>query len=298
MARLGVRLTHPQKVLFPDAGITKAGFADYMAAVAPVMLTHLRGRPLMLQRFPHGITESGFVQKDFDGALPDWMERVEVAKEGGTLEHPLADSRRALVWLANQDCVTIHTWLSRRDHLRCPDRLVIDLDPGAYFEPVREAARSLGRLLRELGLVPFLQTTGSRGLHVVSPLRADTDFETVREFARDLAALAVAEDPDQRTIEVRKQARGDRVYLDVMRNAYAQTAVAPYSVRAKPRAPVATPLSWDELDDPALRADGFTVGDLPRRLEGRGDPWKGIGRHARALAGPRRRLDRMRESHA
>jgi bifunctional non-homologous end joining protein LigD len=297
--RLGVQITHPDKVLFPDAAITKVEFADYTASVASTMVTHLRGRPLMLQRFPRGIDESGFVQKDFDDALPEWMHRVEVAKSGGTIEHPLADTRRALVWLANQDCITVHSWLSRQDNLNCPDRLVIDLDPSSDdFDAVRTTAQSLAGLLNAIGLVPYVQTTGSRGLHVLAPLRGEADFDTVRAFAGELAEAAAAEDPNHRTTEVRKQNRGERIYLDIMRNAYAQTAVAAYTVRAKASAPVATPLSWDEVDDPALRPDGFTISDIPARLARRGDPWAGMGRHARSLAGPRERLAQMRNEHA
>ncbi len=294
MSRIEVQITHADRVLFPDDGITKGDVVGYYTEVAPAMLPHLKGRPLMLQRFPRGIGEQGFVQKDFDGNLPAWMSWAEVAKEGGTVVHALAERQEALAWLANQDCITMHTWLSRQGSLDRPDRMVLDLDPpGDDFGLVRATARSLADLLDRLGLASYLKTTGSRGLHVVVPLDADADFDTVRAFARDVASLVIANDPAHLTVEARKDKRGDRLYLDVMRNAYAQTAVAPYSVRPRAGAPVATPLEWDELGNRGLRPDRFTIRDIGPRLAERGDPWADMRRHARSLNGPRQRLEKM-----
>jgi bifunctional non-homologous end joining protein LigD len=295
MARVDVEVTHPDRVMFPEAGITKGELVDYYGEVADAMLPHLRGRALNAQRFPRGVGEHGFLQQDFADSLPDWIGRVQVAKEGGTLVHPVADSRQALRWLANQNCVTLHIWQSRNTRLHNPDRLVFDLDPSdGDFGVVRAAARAVAGLLDDLGLARYVQTTGSRGLHVVVPLRADADFDTVRQFARDVAEVVVADDPAHRTVEARKDKRGRRVYLDIMRNAYAQTAVAPYSVRARDGAPVATPLEWDELDARGLRADRFTIRDIPKRLAAQPDPWAAMYRHARSLTGPARRLAKLR----
>jgi bifunctional non-homologous end joining protein LigD len=295
MPRIEVHVTHPDRVLFPDAstqkGITKRDLVDYYGEVADTMLPHLRARPLSVQRFPRGIGEQGFVQQDFADSLPDWMSGVEVAKEGGTVVHPLAERREALRWLANQNCITLHMWQSRRDRLHNPDRLVFDLDPSdTDFAVVRATARATAGVLDDLGLACYVQTTGSRGLHVVAPVRPDTDFDTARQFARDVAEVVAADDAEHRTVEVRKDKRGGRVYLDIMRNAYAQTAVAPYSVRARAGAPVATPLEWDELDAWGLRADRFTIRDVPKRLAGQRDPWADMSRHARSLSGPAERL--------
>lgn len=295
MPRIAVDVTHPDRVLFPADGITKRDLVAYYGAVAGAMLPHLRGRALNVQRFPRGIGETGFIQQDFADALPDWMGRVEVAKEGGTVLHPAAERREALQWLANQNGITLHAWLSRRERLNCPDRLVFDLDPsGDDFAVVRATAHAVAGVLGDLGLACYLQTTGSRGLHVVVPVRPDADFDTAREFARGVAEVVVDDDPASRTVEARKQKRGGRVYLDVMRNAYAQTSVAPYSVRVRDGAPVATPLEWEELDARGLRADRFTVRDIPGRLAHQPDPWAHMSRHARSLAGPRRRLARLR----
>lgn len=302
MPRVEVEITHPDRVLFPDPsskkGITKRDLVDYYQEVADTMVRHLKSRPLTVQRFPRGIDQQGFVQQDFADSLPDWMSRAEVAregKEGGTVVHPVAESSDALAWLANQNCITLHEWQSRQDRLHNPDRLVFDLDPAEPdFAPVRETARTIAGVLNDLGLACYLQTTGSRGLHVVVPLRGDADFDTVRQFARDVAEVVVSDDPAHRTVEARKDKRDGRIYLDVMRNAYAQTAVAPYSVRARPGAPVATPLEWDELGNRGMRADRFTIRDVPTRLTGQRDPWTDMARHSRSLAGPMKRVAKLR----
>jgi bifunctional non-homologous end joining protein LigD len=295
MPRVEVEVSHPDRVMFPKDGITKGELVAYYGEVADTMLPHLRDRALTVQRFPRGIGEQGWVQQDFADSLPDWMGRVEVAKEGGAVVHPVAERPEALRWLANQNCVTLHVWQSRRDRLHKPDRLVFDLDPSdTDFAVVRATAHAVAGILDDLGLARYVQTTGSRGLHVVVPLRPDTDFDTARQFAREVAEVVVADDEAHRTVEARKDKRGNRVYLDIMRNAYAQTAVAPYSVRARAGAPVATPLEWDELDTRGLRADRFTIRDVPKRLAGQGDPWAGMHRHARSLTGPAQRVAKLR----
>ncbi|SPM27284.1 non-homologous end-joining DNA ligase [Mycobacterium terramassiliense] len=296
MPRITIEVTHPDRVVFPADGITKGELVDYYGEVADTMLPHLKGRALTVQRFPRGIGEQGWVQQDFADSLPGWMGRVEVAKEdGGTVVHPVAERPEALRWLANQNCVTLHVWQSRRHRLDNPDRLVFDLDASdSDFAVVRATARAVAGVLDDLGLACYVQTTGSRGLHVVTPLRPDTDFDAARQFARGVAEVVAADDAAHRTVEARKNKRGDRVYLDIMRNAYAQTAVAPYAVRARRGAPVATPLEWDELDTRGLRADRFTIRDIPKRLAGQPDPWAGMYRRARSLTGPARRLAKLR----
>jgi bifunctional non-homologous end joining protein LigD len=289
-----VEITHPDRVLFPADGITKGDLVAYYTDIAGAMVPHLRGRPLTLWRYPRGIDQNGFVQQDFADSLPDWMGRVRVAKEDGTVVHPTADRRDALRWLANQNCVIVHAWLSKRDRLRTPDRIVFDLDPTVDdFAVVKATARTVADVLGDIGLVSYVQTTGSRGLHVVSPTNGNTDFDAVRQFARDVADVVAADDPAHRTVEARKAKRGDRLYLDVMRNAYGQTAVAPYAVRARRGAPVATPLEWDELGRRGLRADSFTIRDVPDRVAERGDPWSDISRRGRSLTRPAQRLAKL-----
>ncbi|MET9346294.1 non-homologous end-joining DNA ligase [Streptomyces termitum] len=273
--RRTVTVARPGKVLFPGDGITKADLAAYYRRVAPRMLPHLRGRPLMLERYPDGVAGpgSGFMQKNVPGHFPDWIHRVELPKEDGTVTHVLCDDTATLVHLAAQACVTPHRWLSRADRPDRPDRLVFDLDPpGDSFPPVREAAWLLRELLTETGLPSLPMTTGSRGLHVVVPLIRRASFEEVRAFAAAVSAVLVRRHPDRLTTAARKKDRGDRLYLDIQRNAYAQTAVAPYAVRARPGAPVAAPLSWDDLRDPEVHARVRTLADADLLSEGP-DPW-------------------------
>ncbi|MDO0937886.1 non-homologous end-joining DNA ligase [Streptomyces sp. DG2A-72] len=296
--RRTVEVHRPGKVLFPGDGdakeYTKGDLVDYYRAVAPFMLPHLRGRPLMLQRQPDGLDGPQFMQKNTPDHYPEWITRVEVSKEGGTVCHTVCDDTATLVYLADQACLTLHRWLSRTDSLDRPDRMVFDLDPAEDdFETVREAARLLGGLLDELKLPSALMTTGSRGLHVIVPLNGHHDFDEVREFARDLADTLAGAHPDRLTTAARKKDRGDRLYLDVQRNAYAQTAAAPYTVRAKPGAPVATPLTWTQLDDPDLDARHWTIADAVEQA--RTDPWSGAMKKGRALGPARRRLDALRD---
>ena len=295
VGRRSISVSHPDKVLFPDAGITKADLVSYYRAVAGPMLGHVRGRPVMMERYPEGVSKKGFLQKDVPDWFPGWVPRVKVTKAGGTITHAVCDDQTTIVYLASQNCVTFHVWLSRADQLERPDRLIFDLDPATEddFELVRTTAQALRHLLEDLGLVPFVKTSGSRGLHVEVPLTRREGFDGVRAFARDAATVLVRLDPERLTIETRKASRGGRLFVDTLRNGYAQTAVAPYSVRPRPTAPVATPLVWDELDDRSLRPDSWTVANVPERLAASGDPWAAMTRRARSLSQPRRRLDRL-----
>jgi bifunctional non-homologous end joining protein LigD len=289
-----VKLSNPDKVLFAAAGLTKADLIDYYERVAPVMLPHLAGRPLSFERYPDGVEAEGFMQKNASDYFPSWIRRARLTKQDGAVEHVVAEDAATLVYLANQACVTLHVGLARTDEVDHPDRMVIDLDPSDDdFAKVRRAAREARALIEKVGLVPFLQTTGSRGLHLWMPLDRSADFDQVRAFASEVAETLVARRRREVTTEQRKAKRGDRVLLDVARNAYGQTAVAPYSVRARPEAPVATPLEWAELDDPKLGPRRYTIQNLFRRLGQKRDPWTDIDRHARPLAAARERLKRL-----
>jgi bifunctional non-homologous end joining protein LigD len=294
--RYDVELSHLDKVLFPDAAITKETLVDYYRAVAERMLPFLADRPVTMQRAPDGIEADGFYQKEIPGHFPEWVDRVTVDKEGGTVTHVVVSNQATLVYLANQGCITPHVWLSRRDEPHHPDRLVFDLDPPEDgFELVRAAARALRALLGELRLAPYLMTTGGRGLHVVVPLDRSADFDRVRAFAKGIADLLAAREPKRFTTEVRKAKRGGRLFLDYLRNGYAQTSVPPFAVRARPGAPVAMTVGWEALDDDALRGDRWSVRDALDHIEGRGeDPWKGMGRRARGLARAEEALEASR----
>jgi bifunctional non-homologous end joining protein LigD len=293
--RRSIPISHADRVVFPEAGLTKLDLARHYAAVAPAMVPHVRGRPLALQSFPQGIAGDGYFLKEAPRHFPDWIAIAEVPKrEGGTVRHVVANDVATLVYLAGQNVVTPHVWTSRVDRLERPDRLIFDLDPTAdRFDEVRAAALRLGVLLRAIGLEPFAMTTGSRGLHVTVPLRRTASFPAVQELARDVARALVAEDPDTLTVEFHREKRGERIYVDVNRTRYGQHAVAPYAVRPLPSAPVATPLRWEELDDPGLHPQGWTVATIGARLAGGGDPWKGIAGSARSI-GPARQALRGR----
>jgi bifunctional non-homologous end joining protein LigD len=297
--RIAVELSNTAKVLFPDDGITKGDLVAYYQAVAGEMLPLLRDRPVAMTRFPDGITRSGIMQKNVPAYFPDWITRARIRKEDGSLRQVICDKPATLVYLANQACVELHAFLSRLDHIHEPDQLIFDLDPpgGDRFGDVRTCALRLRELLTgELGLPAFVKTTGGHGLHVHVPLSSRQDFETVREFARDAAGLLATRNPDLVTTEQRKDKRGSRIYADIMRNGYAQLAVAPYSVRGRPGAPVATPLSWDELDDTSLRPGQFTLRTVPGRVRAArraGGPWAGLGRRRTGLARAQAALRRL-----
>lgn len=283
VGRREIRITHADRVMFPEANLTKLDLARHYESVAPLMLPYVRDRPLALQAYPDGIEGDGYFLKAVPKYFPDWIKRATVNKKGGTITHALAQDADTLVYLAGQNVVTVHTWLSRADKPHQPDRLTLDFDPsGGGFAEVRAAARAAGARLRDLGLATYAMTTGSRGVHVVCPLRRGADFDAVHGFARALAEKMVAEDPDHLTLEWHKAERGKRIYVDVNRIQYAQHAVAPYAVRPRAIAPVAVPLHWDELDDPTLRPDRWTVKNIGPRVD-EGDPWEGMMRHARAL---------------
>jgi bifunctional non-homologous end joining protein LigD len=285
VGRRSIELTHPGKALFADPLVTKRDLARYYERVAPAMLPHARGRPLALQVFPAGIQRKGFFMKSVPASFPDWIARVTVPKRGGSLTQALAQDAATLVYLAGQNVVTLHVWLSRADALHQPDRLILDFDPspGATFADVRAAARAAGERLRDAGLAPHAMVTGSRGVHVLCPLRRGPGFEQVHAYARSLAEAMVREDPTHLTLEWKRSDRGSRIYVDVNRINYAQHAVAPYAVRPRPGAPVAMPIRWEELSDARLRPDRWTIRDGADRLAAEGDAWQGIARHARKL---------------
>ena len=286
-----IEVSNPDKVFFPDAGVTKGDLVEYYRKVAEWMLPHLEDRPLVMHRFPDGIGGTDFIQKDVPDYFPDWIDRADLKKADGTVTHVIASDAATLVYLANQAVLTPHVWLSRVDRSNHPDQLIFDLDPGDDPGTVSQAAGWLREMLDELGLVPYAKSSGSRGIHVHVPLDRSADFDEVRAFARDLAGLLEEQHPEELTTAARKRDRGGRLFLDTMRNAYAQHAVAPYGVRDRERAPVAVPLDWDEATASSFDPQRVTVRNVFRRLSQKDDPWDGMARRARSLGEPRARLD-------
>jgi bifunctional non-homologous end joining protein LigD len=271
-----VRITHPDKVLFPEDGITKGELASYYEAIAPVMLPHIIGRPVTMERYHRGIGEKGFFQKNVTKGFPDWLERVEVPKKGGTVNHPFVTDTRSLLWLANQNCITPHVWPARVP-VRHPDVCVFDLDPSDE-EPLRlqRAAMALRRLLDELGLGSWIKTSGSKGFHILVPLAANTRWSEAERFAHRAGAALVSRHPADLTQEFSKADRGGRIYVDTGRNGYSATYAAAYAVRAKPHAPVSAPCTWDEVESGAVAPRTFTLRNMPARAAEVGDLWSDL----------------------
>ncbi len=301
VGRKTIDLPNAEKVLFRRDGITKRDLARYYRGVAGQMLPLLRDRPVSMTRFPDGIAAPGIVQRCAPAHFPDWITRAQIRTEDGPLEQVICDKPATLIYLAGQGYIELHAFLSRLGRIREPDQLIFDLDPpdDHRFDDVRVCALRLRDLLSdELGLPAFVKTTGGNGLHVHVPLAENEQFDAGREFARQVTGLLAARNPDLVTTEQRKRRRGPRIYADSTRNAYAQLAIAPYSVRARPGAPVATPLSWDEVEDKSLSPDQFTLRTLPDRIrESRpaASPWAGIARRRTGLARARAALRRLAE---
>lgn len=293
---IAVEVSHPDKLLFPGAEVSKGELAEYYARVAETMLPYLRGRPVSMERYPDGIRADGFYQKKAQSSFPEWVHRIEVElKNGESQEQVSCENAATLVFLADQGCISPHAWLSREGALGRPDRLIFDLDPPEDdFGVVRQAARALRGLLDRIELPSFPMLTGSRGLHVVVPLDGSADFDTARELGQDAAARLAAAHPERLTDEVRKVERGGRVFIDVARNAYGQTAVPPYAVRARPGAPVAVPIEWGELSA-VYSAHHYTIKTLFRRLAQKADPWRGMERHSCSAVSAIDRLRKMME---
>jgi len=299
VGRKTIELPNAERVLFRRDGITKRDLVRYYRGVAGQMLPLLRDRPVSITRFPDGITRQAIVQKNVPAHFPDWITRAQIRTEDGPLEQVICDKPATLMYLAGQGCVELHCFLSRLGQLREPDQLIFDLDPpdDHRFDDVRVCALRLGELLSdELGLPTFVKTTGGNGLHVHVPLIEGEEFDSAREFARQVTGLLAVRNPDLVTTEQRRRKRGRRIYADIMRNAHAQLAVAPYSVRARPGAPVATPLSWDEVEDKKLSPGQFTLRTMPDRIRGcrpAAGPWAGMARRRTGLARARAALRRL-----
>jgi len=278
-------ITHPEKILFPNDGITKGDLASYYEAIAPLMLPHLRRRPITMERYHRGIAAPGFFQKDVSKGFPEWLERVEVPKHGGTVHHPIANDKRSLLWLANQNSITIHVWPSRTPNLYHPDVCVFDLDPMKEddFDSLRAAALHVRDLLGELGLPSWVKTSGSKGFHIAVPLDGKADFGTVARFAHRVGRILVERDPQHLTQEFSKADRGGRILVDTGRNGYSATFAAAYTVRAKPGAPISAPCSWEEVERGEVHPKSFTLRSMAARVAEVGDLWSGLLRSKRSL---------------
>lgn len=298
-------ITHPEKVLFPEDGVTKGELAAYYEAVAPAMLPHLRGRPLTLERFPAGIGKKGFIQKDVSRGFPDWLVRVEVPKKDGVLHQVLVDDLRSLLWITNQNCITPHVPCSRHPELGTPDLCVFDLDP-SHEDPgaLRLAALAVRDMLAELGLSSWVKTSGSKGFHIIVPLAPRHGFEPAWRFSHAVGIALVKRHPELFTQEFLKVERAGRILIDTGRNGFGATFAAAYAVRARPGAPVSAPCLWTEIESGSLGPASVTLRTLAERQQRVGEPWAELHAHGQSLAAPLERVeswltpDDWSESHA
>ena len=270
-------ITHPEKVLFPEDGITKGDLAAYYEVIAPLMLPYLQGRPITMERYPSGIAAKGFFQKNVAKGFPEWLARVEVPKKGGTVQHPLVADVRSLLWLANQNCITPHAWPSRVPDLRHPDLCVFDLDPAQEdADALRAAALAVRDLLLELKLQSWVKTSGSKGFHIFVPLEPGTSFRDTARFSDRVGAVLVKRHPDLLTQEFAKADRAGRILIDTGRNGYSATFAAAYAVRPRNGAPVSAPATWAEVESGTIGPATFTIKMMEKRIADAGDLWSAL----------------------
>jgi len=289
-------ITHPEKVLFPDDGITKGELAAYYEAIAPVMLPHIVGRPVTMERFHRGIGAPGFFQKNVVKGFPAWLERVEVPKNDGSVHHPVVRDTRSLLWLANQNSITPHVWTSRAPAIMKPDICVFDLDPADDDQHrLRSATLLLRAVLDELGLSSWVKTSGSKGFHIAVPLDGTADYGHVASFAHRVGELLVRRDPENLTREFHKVDRGGRILVDTGRNEYSATFAATYAVRAKPGAPVSAPCTWAEIEQAAVEPRTFALRNMAARVADVGDLWSDLLECKQSLLRPLKLLQSGRD---
>lgn len=280
-----IELSNLDKILFPKAKISKRQFIDYYEKISATMLPHIKNRLLVMHRFPDGISKKGFYQKDIADYFPSWLKTKKISiKEDGKREMIVPEKKADIVYLANQACIAFHIWLSSADKIKYPDKIVFDLDPpeDGDFGIVKFAAYKIRDIFEKKKIKTYVMTTGSKGLHIIIPIKPEHTFKKVRDFTKKTVSELAKKYPEKLTVEVRKNKRKGRIFLDYLRNAYGQTSVAPYSARAIEKAPIAAPLDWDELpglDDPQK----YNISNIFRRLSQKNDPWKDIYKHKQKI---------------
>lgn len=291
-----IDIKNRDKIFFPEKKITKGQLIDYYDKVAEYLLPFMEDRPLTLNRYPDGIEGEGFYQKECPDYFADWIKVMKIKKEeGGTIPQIICNNKATLVYLVNEGTISFHPWLSDASNIRQPNKLVFDLDPPkGNFDLVLKGAKTLRSLLEdELELHAFPMTTGSEGMHVVVPIRPTKEFEEVRSFAKKIAEYLSQEQSDSFTAKVRKDQRNGRLFIDYLRNGYAQTAISPYSVRAIEGAPVATPLDWDELNQSGLSSQSYHINNIFNRLGQKAHPWPQFRNKAKKLDDSIKKLEKL-----
>ncbi|HEX5449864.1 MAG TPA: non-homologous end-joining DNA ligase [Gaiellaceae bacterium] len=292
VVRHDVAISNPDKLFFPERGLTKGDVVGYYLGVAELVLPHLRRRPFHMKRFPNGVAEAFFHQKRVPKNHPDYVDEVFVQfPSGHSTVFAIVDNAAALAWVANLGCIELHTWHSRVERLEQPDYLLIDLDPTSdgQWPFVREIALVVRDVLEELGLRSYPKTSGATGLHILAPIKADTLFPDVRRFAKAVAEEVERRIDDQRVATTTwKVADRVGVFVDFGQNARDRTIASAYSIRPTPDARVSAPLAWDEVAD--VEPEAFTLTSIPARIESVGDPMQGMWRNPPSL---RRRFAKL-----
>lgn len=287
-------ITNKQKILFPKSKITKEEYVNYYKKIAKKILPFIKDRPLTLKRFPNGIQGIKFFQKKAMDYYPKSIKTIAVKREGKTsIKMPVITDVESLLYIANQ-VGEFHPWLSKIDKLNYPDRLIFDLDPGKNsFSIVIDAAKELKKLLDILKLPAFLMTTGSKGLHVIVPIKREKTFDEVRAFAKKIALYLANKYPSKFTIETRKDKRKKRVFIDYLRNAFAQTAVCAFSIRAIESAPIATPITFQELNK-NLNPQKFNLKNIFKRSK---NPISSLNSKAVSIKNASNKIEKLLENN-
>lgn len=272
------RLTHLDKIFWPEEQITKGDLLEYYRQIAPIILPYLENRPQSLNRQPNGIAAPGFYQKDMTGHIPRWLKTVRIFSESAekSIDYVVCQDLRSLLYIVNLGCIEINPWFSKIDSLDRPDFLVIDLDPdGNEFSHVVEVAQGVHKVLDSVGAPNFCKTSGATGIHIGVPTGARYEYEEVRSFAESVCRVIAKKFPVTTSVERNPNRRRGKIYLDFMQNRRGQTLAAPYCVRPRPGTPVSMPLTWSELTE-RIRPEQFNIHNSLRRVEKHGDLWRGI----------------------
>lgn len=288
------KITSEDKLYFPKDKITKKELIDYYKSIFPLMLPLIEDRVLTLHRYPSGILEKGFLQKSHSGKAPSFLKLSKVKKkDGSTIQMHLVNNVESLLYFVNLGTITFHSALNKKNS-KMPDRIVFDLDPpSSSFSCVKEAAVQLKKILEEeLGLKCLLMTTGSKGLHIYVPIEPKYSYEMTRMFAKDVATYLCSKDPKKFTIETRKEKRKGRVFIDYLRNSFSQTSVAPYSVRALDKAPIAMPIAWSELEKENFNSQSYSLKNIKKISRKKQEEWSKLALAKQKLKTP---INHLRE---
>jgi bifunctional non-homologous end joining protein LigD len=290
---LGIEISNPNKIIFPKSKITKFDLVSYYSKISNHILPYLKNRPLVLERYPNGINQESFFQKNTPKYYPKWIETVSVGKlEDGITRYIVCQNKKTLIYLANLATITMHVWLSNIKDLKKPDRLIFDLDPSpeVNFKSVVEIAFRLKDILTNIGLRPYVMTTGSKGLHISMAIKQEMNFRQVQTFAYSCAYIIYTQIPDLITLEMSKAKRIGKIFIDTLRNQFGSLAVAPYSVRAKENASVATPIFWQELTNKNFSSKEYNISNIFQKLKSSEDPWSDFLSDKQSLVKPHKKL--------